>query len=148
MKILVLANEQVRVSQKLVRLLSEQRQEVRKVSATRTICLSSAGKRYRNFQIERGRALANATAGVVVRTVARTVVAVVVAGLGGRHTTQVRAHTDGHKPLVLAVLDTLFVALRVTETGDRNVASLDAKMPGQWQTDAQKLDKNPNANTN
>lgn len=53
-------------------------------------------------EIERGRTLSRASAGVVVGAVARTEVAVVIARLGRRHAAEVRADADQHQPLVFA----------------------------------------------
>lgn len=76
----------------------------------------------RNLQVQGSRALANATANVVVATVARAEPAVVVTGLTDGHTTQVSADTNHDEPL--RALDTVRIRLGVAETADIHALSL------------------------
>lgn len=68
-----------------------------------------------NFQVEWRWSLADAAAGVVMWSVARTVVAAEVSGVGDWHATQVSADAEDDEPL--RVLCTLVVVLSVTERG-------------------------------
>lgn len=67
----------------------------------------------RDFQVEGRRALADAAAGVVMRAVARAVIAAIVAGVGDRNAAQVRANAEDDEPL--GVLGALVVVLNVAE---------------------------------
>ncbi len=68
-----------------------------------------------NFQVQRGRALANAAGGVVVGPVTRAVVAAVLARVGYRDAAEVRADAEADEPG--GVLDAGLVRLRVSESG-------------------------------
>ena len=55
----------------------------------------------RHLQVQRSRTLADTAGRVVVGTVARTVVATEVTGVGDRDTAQMRAHADNNEPFRL-----------------------------------------------
>lgn len=89
-----------------------------------------------DFQVEGRWPLADATASVVMRSVAGAVVAAVVTGVGDWHAAQVSAHTEDDEPL--RVLGALVVVLNVAEgrQGDR---LFDGDFFGGTMTDEERL---------
>merc|ERR1719206_1513031 len=68
-----------------------------------------------HFEIERCRALPDASRGVVVRSVARAVVATEITSVGNWHTAQMCADSDDDQ--VLGVFDTVSVGLGISQRG-------------------------------
>src|SRR6266851_1316946 len=78
----------------------------------------------RHRQVGRRWSLANATGGVVLRTVAGAEEPVVIALMGDRDAAEMGADADHDQPLVVAVLDPGLVGLRIGKARDGHVASL------------------------
>src|SRR5262249_58713240 len=69
----------------------------------------------RQREVERRRALADATGGVVDRAVAGTEIAVVGSLMGDRDAAEVGTDSDQHLPLVVARLDPRRIGLRIRQ---------------------------------
>src|ERR1051326_2716532 len=78
----------------------------------------------RQREICRRRAAADAPGGVVLRAVARTEPAVVIALMGQRDAAEMRADPDQDQPLVVPLLDPRLVGLRVRQSVPVDVARL------------------------
>src|ERR1700716_792523 len=78
----------------------------------------------RHRQIGRRGPLANATRGVVLRAVARTEEAVVIAFMGDRNAAEMGTDADHDEPLVVALLDPGLVGLRIGQACDGHRAGL------------------------
>src|SRR5512135_1097393 len=76
----------------------------------------------RDGQIGRRRPLANTTGGVVLRAVAGTEEAVVVALMRDRDAAEMGADADHDQPVVVAFLDAGLIRLRIPEAVDGNAS--------------------------
>src|SRR3954463_1333186 len=72
----------------------------------------------RDGQIRRRGPLADAARGIVLRAVAGTKEAVVIAFMGDRDAAQMGADTDNDQPLIVAFLDPRRIGLRVGQARD------------------------------
>src|ERR1700737_2482583 len=75
-------------------------------------------------QILRGGTTPNATGRVVLRPVAGTEEAIVLAFMGDRNATQMGADADDDEPLLVPLLDPGLIALRIGKAGNRDRAGL------------------------
>src|SRR6266404_2770612 len=78
----------------------------------------------RHRQVGRRWSLANATGGVVLRTVAGAEEAVVIALMGNRDAAEMGADADHDEPLLVPLLDPRLVRLRIGQARDRHAAGL------------------------
>lgn len=68
----------------------------------------------RHLEVQRCRPFSNSTAGIVVRTVAGTIVTTKFASIGDWNATQVRTHSDNHKPFW--TLNSCVIGLRIAKS--------------------------------
>lgn len=67
-----------------------------------------------NLEVKGGGALTDTTGGIIVRAMARAVVASKVTRVSDGHATEMSAHSDHHQPL--RVLYALVIVLRIAES--------------------------------
>src|SRR6516162_4390719 len=71
----------------------------------------------RNREVQRRRPATDAAGAVVLRAMARTEPAVVVALVRERNAAEMRANTDQHQPLIVVRLDARLIRLRIGKSG-------------------------------